>query len=48
MSPDGLRYKLIYFVDMSYKGQIGSRFIFVHKDVLVIMQGWIGVSEQGL
>ena len=45
MGPIGPRSKLIYLVGMSYEGQIGSRFTFVHKGVLVIMQGCIGVSE---
>ena len=33
------RSKLIYLVDTDYEGQIGSKFTFVHKGVLVIMQG---------
>ena len=33
---------------MGYEGRINSTFIFVHKGVLVITQGCIGVSEQGL
>ena len=33
---------------MGYEGRIGSKFTFVHKGILVIMQGCIGVSEQGL
>ena len=33
---------------MGYEGRIGSRFTFVHNDVLVITQGFIGVSDQGL
>ena len=37
-----------YLVGMSYEGQIGSRFTFVHKGVLVIMQGCIEVIDQGL
>ena len=45
MGPIGPRSKLIYLVGMSYEGQIGSRFTFVHKGVLIIMQGCIGVSE---
>ena len=39
--------KLIYLFGTSYEGWIDSKFIFVHKDILVIMQGCIGVSEQG-
>ena len=41
-------FEVIYFVGMDYEGRIGSRFIFVHKQILVIMQGCIGVSEKGL
>ena len=48
MGPNGLDFELIYLVSMGYKGQIDSRFTFVHKGVLVIMQGCIEVSEQGL
>ena len=48
MEPSGPRSKLIYLVGMGYEGRIGSRFTFVHKDILVITQGCIGVSEQGL
>ena len=48
MCPNGPRSKLIYLVGMGYEGQIGSRFTFVHKGVLVIMQDCIGVSEQGI
>ena len=47
MGPNGPRSELIYLVGMGYEGQIGSRFTFVHKSVLVITQGCIGVSEQG-
>ena len=46
--PSGSCSKLIYLVGMGYEGWIGSRFIFVHKGVLIIMQGCKGVSEQGL
>ena len=38
----------IYLVGTDYEGQIGSRFTFVHKGVLVTMQDCIGVSEQGV
>ena len=48
MCPNGPCFELIYIIDTSYKGQIDSRFIFVHESVLVIMQGCIGVSDQGL
>ena len=37
MGPSGPRSKLIYHVDTSYKGRIGSKFTFVHKGILVIM-----------
>ena len=42
MGPSDPRSKLIYLVDMDYEGQIGFRFTFVHKGVLVIIQGCIG------
>ena len=45
MSPYGPHFKIIYFIGMDYEGWIGSRFTFVHKSVLVIMQGCIRVSE---
>ena len=48
MGPYGPRYELIYLVGTDYEGWIGSRFTFEHKDILVIMQGCIEVSEQGL
>ena len=48
MGPNGPRSKLIYLIGTNYDGQIGSRFTFVHKGILVIMQGYIRVSEQGL
>ena len=48
MGPSGPRFGPIYLVDTDYEGRIDSRFTFVHKDVLVIMQGCIRVSEQGL
>ena len=47
MGPNGPRFELIYLVGMD-EGQIGSRFTFMHKGVLVIMKGYIEVSEQGL
>ena len=47
MAPNGPCSKLIYFVGMDYKSQIGSRFTFVHKGILIITQGYIKVSEQG-
>ena len=48
MGPNGPQSKLIYLVCMGYKGRIASRFTFLHKGVLEIMQGYTGVSEQGL
>ena len=48
MSPNSPHSKLIYLVGMDCEGWIGYRLTFVHKDVLVIMQGCIRVSEQGL
>ena len=48
MGLNGPRSELIYLVGMGYEGQIDSRFTFMHKGILVIMQSCIGVSEQGL
>ena len=48
VSPNGPRYELICLAGMSNEGWIDSRFTFVDKGILVIMQGYIGVSEQGL
>ena len=48
IGPSNPYFELIYFVSMVYEGQIGSRCTFVHKWILVITQGYIGVSEQGL
>ena len=48
MDPKGLRFELIYLIGMGYEGRIGSTYTFVHKGILVIMQGCIGVSEQSL
>ena len=31
--------ELTYLVSMDYEGQIGFRFTFVHKGILVIVQG---------
>ena len=39
MGPNGPRFELIYLVGMDYDGQIDSKFTFVCKGVLVIMQG---------
>ena len=48
MGPSVPHTKLIYLVGMGYEGQIDTRFTFVHKGILVIMQGCIEVSDQGL
>ena len=45
MGPNCPCSELIYLVDIGYEGQIYSTFTFVHKVVLVITQGCIGVSE---
>ena len=47
MSPNGPYSKLVYLFGMGYKGRIDSKFTFMHKGVLIIMQGCIGLSEQG-
>ena len=48
MGLSGPHSQLIYLVGMGYEGWIGSNYTFVHKGILVITQGCIGVSEQGL
>ena len=48
IGPSGPRYELIYLVGMGNEGWIDFRFTSMHKGILVIMQGYIGVSEQGL
>ena len=48
IGPNGPHFELIYLVGMDYEGRIDSRFTFVHKGVLVIMQDCTRVSEQGL
>ena len=48
MGPNDPHFELIYLVSMNYEGRISSKFTFMHKDVLVTMQGCIKVSEQGL
>ena len=45
MGPSGPCFELMYLVVMGYEGRIGSRFTFMYKGVLVIMQGCIGVNE---
>ena len=48
IDPNGPHSELVYLVGMGHEGWIDSMFTFVHKGVLVITQGCIGVSEQGL
>ena len=48
MGPSGSYSKLIYLVGMGYESRIDFRFTFMHKGILVVTQGCIGVSEQGL
>ena len=48
MGPSSPSFELVYLVGMGFEGRIGSRFTFVHKGVLVIMQGYTGGSEQDL
>ena len=48
MGHNGPYFELIYHDDMVYESWINSRFTFVHKDVLVIMQGCTENSEQVL
>ena len=48
MGLSGPRFKLIYHDDTVYEGWIGSRFILMHKGILVILQDCIGDNEQSL
>ena len=48
MGPNSPRSKLIYHDGTIYEGWIDSKFTIVHKDVLVITQGCMGNSEQGI
>ena len=48
MDPNCLHFELIYYDDTIYEDWIGSWFTFVHKGVLVIIQGCIRDSEQVL
>ena len=48
MGPSGPRSNIIYLIDTGYEGRTSSRFTFVHKGILVIMQVYIDVSDQGL
>ena len=43
--PNGSHFELIYLVGMDCEDQIGSRFTFVHKGILVFIQGGTRVSE---
>ena len=45
MGFNGPLHKLKYFFDMGYEGWIGYRFTFVHKGILVIMQGCTRISQ---
>ena len=48
MGLNGFHYKLIFLVGTTYEGWMTFQFTFVHKGILVIMQGCTKVSEQGL
>ena len=48
MGPNGPHSKLIYYDGTVYEDWIGSRFILVHKGVLVILQACMGDNKQGL
>ena len=48
MGSSGPYSELIYLVGMGYEGRIGSRFTFVHMDILAITQSFTRVSQQGL
>ena len=48
MGPSGSRSEVIYHDDMFYEACISSKFILVHKRVLVITQGFIEDNEQVL
>ena len=48
MGPSDLRSKLIYHDDTAYESWIDSRFTLMHKGILVMMQGCIWDSEQGI
>ena len=45
MGPNGPYFELIFLDDTVYEGWMRFQFIFVHKGVLVIIQGYIGISE---
>ena len=48
MGVSGPYSELIYHDDTIYEDLIGSKFILVHKGVLVITQGCIEDNEKGL
>ena len=48
MGPNSPYFELIYHDDTFYESQIDSRFIFMHKGILVIIQGGIGDRKQVL
>ena len=48
MGPNDSRFELIYLVGTDQEGQIDSKFTFVYKGILIIMQGCTGVSGQSL
>ena len=48
ISPNGPRYELIYLVGMGNEGWIDSRFTFVDKGILVIMQDCTNDNKQVL
>ena len=45
MGPNSPRFEFIYLVGTDYNGWIDSKFTFVYKSILVIIQGRIKVSE---
>ena len=48
MGPSSPHYELIYHDDTFYEGYINSRFILVHKGILVITYDCTRDNEQGL
>ena len=45
MGPNGPYFELIFLDGTVYEGWMGFQFTFIHKRVLVIMQGCIRISE---
>ena len=45
MGLNGSHFKLIFIDDIVYEGWMGFQFTFMHKGILVIMQGCTGISE---